>query len=138
MSSPRPEQQAPCAGRSRGPDQDVLEDADAEVSLGIVNLVDHPVDCRHSFPVCPGARNDGPRQALRRGKALLKRHLGIYRSWIESSKPRIKQVQTLLGIVVAVKEQSGIRRMVVALVKTFKIGIGQIRDVPRIAARIRP
>ena len=42
--------------RSRGPDQDVLEDADAQISLGVWYLVDHPVDRRHRFPVATSQR----------------------------------------------------------------------------------
>ena len=140
MSSPSPEiNQRLAQGRSRGSDQDVLEDTDAEVGFSVGNLADHPVDRRHNLPVCsgiPGARNEGPRQSLRRGKALLKCHRGIDRNRVERAKPRIQQEQTLIRIVIAIEEQPGVRGMVVALVKSLELGIGQIGDVPRIAPGI--
>ena len=140
MSSPSPEiNQRLAQRRSRGPDQDVLEDADAQISLGVWYLVDHPVDRRHRFPVgLPSARNKGPRQSAWCGKALLQRHHKIDRNRVERAKPRIEQAQTLVGIVIAVEKQPSIRRMVVALMKCLEIGIGQIRDVLWIAPKSRP
>ena len=140
MSSPSPEiNQRLAQRRSWRANQDVLKDVDAEVGLGVGKLVDHPVDRRHTFPVRFGhtsIRSEGPRQSLRCGKALLTSHHRIDHNRVECAKPRISQSQTIVGIVIAVEEQPGVGRMVVALVKRLEIGVGQIRDVPRIAPRV--
>jgi hypothetical protein len=124
--------------RSRGADHDLLQHADAYGSLLVLDLVQHPIDGHHRLA---GVRFDlargiGARYLLRRVEPRLQRDRPVDLDRLKLAQARIEEPQPLLGIIVAVEEQTRRGRMVVLLVKSLEPGVGQVRDILGVAAGI--
>ena len=136
--------------RGRGAEQDLPQDLEAECRFGVRDLLDHPADVDHQLTgrrpermrlalVGPGLlrpRRIGVRQPPGRAKTRLQRHGEVDVDTGELGQPVVDQPQPLLGVVVAVEEQLGVRRVVVVRVERLELLVGEIGDVLGVAARV--
>jgi len=82
------------------------------------------------------AGDEALRQTPRPCETRLQRDGRFDRQRFEGAEPAVDEPQPLVDRIIAVEEQPGIGGMVQALMERLEGGIGQIRDVPRIAAGI--
>ena len=117
--------------------QDVIEDAETQRHFGVAELVQHPVE-RHQpllllLVACDGVAHA---DAARFRPALLQGHGRRDLFGAEFADEVVDQAQSLLRLVVAVKPDARVARVVAGLVILAELFPGQVGDALRVAAGI--
>ncbi len=71
-----------------------------------------------------------------RGERRLQSDRAIDRNWLEFGEAGAHSAQPLLGVVVAIEEDERVRRVIIGLVETLELLVGQVGDDGRVAAGV--
>jgi len=66
----------------------------------------------------------------------LQRHFGMDINRVKFLNEFINPAQTFIGVVITIKPDAGIGRMIIGLVEALEILVGQVRDVRRVTTRV--
>jgi hypothetical protein len=121
---------------SRSADQRMLQDVERQRFFNIGRIGQEPVDRHHMFVGAVWTGGIWNLKASRFAEWRLQRDCRVDRDTLERRQHALQQAQALFRIIIAVEEDQGVGRMVVALMKRPELFVGQVWNNRRIAARV--
>jgi hypothetical protein len=125
-------------GRGVHARQQAVQDLAGQDRLGVLLAGQEPVHGQHAQCLVVLAHGlEAQAQLPRGGERFLHAHRGVHGQGLEPVEILAQEFQPLLGVIIAVKEDPGVGRVVIGPVKIPEPLVGEVRDGPGVAARVQ-